>query len=103
MKKIGDSILKHVRSEFDKASPVDEDFRFKRNRWVFSRLQQDEIRAKRPIKRALWESGEKSCQLCGKGFESMKGVEIHRINGDLPYSESNCQLLCRPCHQKLGR
>jgi hypothetical protein len=63
---------------------------------------QAEIRAKRPIKKQLWNSGMKSCQTsgCGKEFKTLKNVEIHRRNNSKGYSVENCILVCRECHEK---
>lgn len=99
VKHFGDAILKHARSVIDAECGEEQDFRFKVNRWVYSRLQQDEIRVKRPIKKHLWNSGIRSCQGCGKDFDSLKGVEIHRKDSRRNYSKDNCLLLCRPCHE----
>lgn len=98
VKKLGDHILRMVRSRLD-SETSDPDFRFAVNRWVFARLQLDEIRAKRPIKRALWKSGMTRCNGCGKGFDSLKGLELHRIDPTRGYTIENCELLCRKCHQ----
>jgi uncharacterized protein len=100
IKRIGDSLLNHVRTMMKDVADTDEVLYFKLNRWIYSRLLQDEISKKRPIKKALWDSGMRSCQKCGKQFESIKGVEIHRINNAEIYSIKNCILLCRPCHQQ---
>jgi hypothetical protein len=100
IKRIGDSLLNHVRTMMKDVADTDEVLYFKLNRWIYSRLLQDEISKKRPIKKALWDSGMRSCQKCGKQFESIKGVEIHRINNAEIYSVKNCILLCRPCHQQ---
>ena len=99
VKSLGDAILSHVRFVLGLAAGSDEVLRFKINRWVFARLLQDEIRVKRPIKNSLWESGMRSCQACGKHFDSLKGVEIHRKETDKGYSADNCVLVCRECHQ----
>jgi hypothetical protein len=101
IKRIGDRILKDVRSEITLAAGDDEDQRFKINRWVFARLHNDEIRIKRPIKKKLWDSGMQSCQACSQPFASVKGVEIHRKDASRRYSPANCELLCRECHQEL--
>ena len=101
VKRIGDAILDNVRLVISLAAGDDIDKRFKLNRWVFSRLMQDEIRVKRPIKRRLWDSGMHTCQACGEAFASLKGVEIHRRDESQGYSEVNCELLCRECHQEL--
>lgn len=100
VKQIGDEILEHTRFVIGLAAGNDAQMRFKLNRWVYARLMQDEIREKRPVKQALWDSGIKACQRCGKKFKSIKGVEIHRKDSNKTYSVENCQLLCRECHQK---
>ncbi len=100
VKRIGDEILGHARFVIGVASRNDEQTRFKLNRWVYARLMQDEIREKRPVKQALWDSGTRACQKCGQKFKSIKGVEIHRKDSSKIYSVENCQLLCRECHQK---
>jgi len=102
VKRIGDAILKHVRFVIGEVAGDDINLRFKLNRWVFARLQQEEVKAKRPIKQKLWDLGMKSCQSCGKEFKTLKGVEIHRKDSTMVYSVENCILLCRTCHQKPG-
>ena len=99
VKNLGDPILNHVRFVIGVAARDNEALRFRLNRWVYSRLLQDEVRAKRPIKKLLWTSGMHACQVCGRAFSSLKGVEIHRKNPDLGYSVDNCELLCHKCHQ----
>ena len=99
VKRIGDAILNHVRFMINETAKEDTDLRFKLNRWVYTRLQQEEIRKKRPIKQKLWDSGIHSCQSCGKEFKTIKGVEIHRKDLSTGYSVTNCELLCRSCHQ----
>jgi hypothetical protein len=106
VKRIGDAILDNVRLVISLAAGDDIDKQFKLNRWVFSRLLQDEIRVKRPIKRKLWDSAIRTrqvpaCAACREKFESLKGVEIHRKDESKGYSEANCELLCRECHQEL--
>ncbi len=99
IKPIGDKILERARLDIELAARDDVRLRFKLRRWVYARLMQEEIREKRPIKRALWDSGVRACQGCGRTFSTLKGVEIHRKDGDEVYSVENCQLLCRKCHQ----
>jgi len=99
VKAVGDRILDHVRFTIGLASGEDQDLRFKLNRWVFARLLQDEIRVKRPIKKQLWAGGARSCCICGKTFEALKGVEIHRKDSSQSYSTGNCTLICRTCHE----
>jgi hypothetical protein len=101
VKRIGDEMLRQVRVMLDLAAGEDDLMRFKLNRWVFSRLLQDEIRSKRPIKKHLWESGSKKCQACGQPFNNLKGVELHRTDSSKGYSIENCELLCRECHQEI--
>lgn len=101
IKAVGDGILNHVRFVLDTVASEDDDLRFKLNRWIFARLQQDEIKTKRPIKKQLWELGEQSCSECGKAFESLKGIELHRKDSSATYSLDNCVLLHRGCHQKI--
>ena len=105
VKKIGDEILNHINFVMDISSGDDANLRFKLNRWVYSRLLQSEIKAKRPIKKKLWESGMNTCQApkCNKIFKSLKNVEIHRKNQQKIYSIENCILVCRECHEKLGK
>jgi len=100
IKRIGDAILSHIRFVIRETSKGDTDFEFKLNRWVFSRLLGDSRKQSKPIKQKLWDSGMQSCQICGRKFSSIKGVEIHRKDESLGYSIENCDLLCRPCHQK---
>ena len=103
VKKIGDEILRQVRVILDLAAGEDNLMRFKLNRWVFARLMQDEIRIKRPIKKHLWDTGTQKCQACEQPFNVMKGVELHRTDASKGYSVENCELLCRECHQEIGR
>jgi len=98
---VGDALLSHIRFVIALAAGDDLDKRFKLNRWVFSRLLQDEIRTKRPIKRQFWDDDMRACQACGQAFESLKGVELHRKDPSRAYSADNCELLCRECHQEL--
>lgn len=99
VKRIGDGILANARLVIELAAKEDMRTRFKLRRWVYGRLMQEEIREKRPIKKALWDSGIRACQRCGEKFDTIKGVEIHRKDAAEPYSVENCQLLCRKCHQ----
>lgn len=102
VKRIGDQVLDQVRFILTLAAKEDLDLRFRLNRWIFSRLMHDEIKIKRPIKKALWDSGIRRCQSCGETFHSLKGVEIHRKSGTSTYSIKNCELLCRDCHEQLS-
>ena len=101
IKVIGDGILNHIRFVLDTVAREDDDLRFKLNRWVFGRLQQDENKTKRPIKKQLWEMGERSCSECGKAFGELKGTHLHRKDSSAAYSLDNCTLLHRGCHQRI--
>jgi len=101
IKRLGDAILSTVRDAIAHAAGDDIEKRFKLNRWIFSRMQQEEIRVKKPIKKKLWDKGARNCRACGEPFASLKHVEIHRKDGAIGYSEANCELLCRECHQEL--
>ena len=101
-KRIGDALLSHIRLVISLAVGEDLDKRVKLNRWVFSRLLQDGIRVKRPIKQGLWDDGMRTCQACGQTFDSLKGVELHRKDSSRGYFPENCELLCRECHQELA-
>jgi len=104
VKRIGDQILNHINFVLDISAKNDSDLRFKINRWVYSRLLQVEVRAKRPIKKQLWNGGMRSCQAlgCGKEFSTLKNVEIHRKDNTRGYSVENCILVCRECHEKTS-
>lgn len=72
---------------------------FYANRYVYARLQLDERKTKTDVKRNLFESGA-SCHFCGKPFEAQAGVHIHRLDEERGYSDDNCALMHRECHQK---
>jgi len=99
IKDCGDEILRQARISITEAAKGNVDLRFKINRWVYARLMHDEIQAKKPFKQALWDSGIRACQGCGKPFSSLKGVHIHRIDASKNYDDDNCQLLCALCHK----
>jgi len=101
VKRVGDALLKHVRSVIRETAKGDPNMEFKLNRWVFARLQLDSRRLSRRVKQALWDSGMRSCQRCGRKFATLKGIEAHRKDKSLGYSVANCELVCRHCHQKL--
>lgn len=105
IKKVGDEILNHVKFIIDITSGDNVNLKFKLNRWVYSRLLYSEIKEKKPIKKKLWESGINFCQVprCNNIFKSLKNVEIHRKNQQTAYSIKNCILVCRECHEKLGK
>lgn len=100
VKRLGDQILTQTRKVMGRKCSRDSDLRFKVNRWVHSRLQQDERKESTRIKKTLWESGKRSCKECRKNFMNLRNVEIHRIDSARAYFFDNCMLLCRTCHQK---
>lgn len=89
-----DRYQKRIREE----TGGDKTLAFRVNRWIFSRLTLDERKTKQPIKIMLWNNGEKTCHTCGKPFDTLKNLELHRVDGSQPYTPENCVLLCRPCH-----
>jgi 5-methylcytosine-specific restriction endonuclease McrA len=99
VKDCGDKILRQTRISITEAANGNANLRFKINRWVYSRLLLDERQTKKPFKQALWDSGIRSCQDCGKPFSSLKGVHLHRIDASKEYEYSNCRLLCALCHK----
>ena len=99
VKVLGDEILRQTRISITNAAKNDENLRFKINRWVYARLMQDERQNKKPIKQALWDSGIRACQVCGKPFSSLRGVHLHRVDSSREYEADNCQLLCVLCHK----
>ncbi len=99
VKERGDEILRQTRIAITEAANGNADLRFKINRWVYARLMQDERQQKKPFKQALWDSGIRACQICGKPFPSLRGVHLHRIDASKDYDIDNCQLLCKLCHK----
>jgi len=99
IKDYGDTILRQTRISITEAANGNATLRFKINRWVYSRLMQDEVQTKKPFKQELWDSGIRACQVCGKPFSSLKGVHLHRIDATKEYDDNNCQLLCVPRHK----
>ena len=107
IKKKGDEILRQVRDLIrdkakDDAGKVDPDAWFKINRWVYARLQLDERRRKYKVKTNLFKKNPK-CHYCGKTFDKIKGVELHRLDRSRGYYEDNCVLVHRECHQMEER
>lgn len=73
---------------------------FYANRFVYARLSLDERKTKTEIKKHLFEV-DQPCHACGEHFYSRTGVHLHRLDGDLGYSQENCVLMHAACHQKL--
>ena len=99
VKRLDDEILNHVRDCLDRECQNDPDFRFLVNRWVFSRLQIDSRKETEKVKKALMKSGMSDCQ--GDGPHD-GNLQVHRLNESMRYTEENCILLCKACHQHEG-
>jgi len=96
----GNRILEKTRKDITGSAKGDADKWFKLNRWVFARLQEDERKTKRDLKKKLIRKVD-YCGHCGKKFNSKKFIDIHRINKDKAYSEDNCILVHNgKCHQE---
>ena len=100
VKYIGDNLLRHIRFVISKISGDNDDLYFKLNRWIYSRLQNDERNRKNSIKQKLWNAGMQKCRSCGKVFSSLKGTELHRKDDNKGYILDNCELLCSKCHKE---
>ena len=87
-----DEILERTRQLIAEHADGDPDRWWYANRYVFARLQLDERRTKRDIKKRLLDSGT-PCHLCGREFETRKGIHIHRLDGDRGYRDGNCVLM----------
>ena len=70
------------------------------NRFVFARLMLDERKTKSAIKQRLLNAGA-ACHGCGKAFDSVRDVHLHRLDRDRAYSQVNCALMHRSCHEQL--
>lgn len=92
-------ILSHVRRLLSEHAAGDPDKWWYANRYVFARLQLDERQTKTAVKRRLFDAGA-TCHACGKGFNSRRGVHLHRVNGNRGYGQANCVLLHAKCHEK---
>ena len=96
--KKGAQVLSQTR-ELIKQASCNEDEYFKINRYVYARLQQlDEGREKKKkIKTQLFNKNPR-CHFCSKEFAGIKGVELHRIDSEKGYNETNCVLSHKECH-----
>jgi hypothetical protein len=99
LRKVGSRLYKDIKEKIKKESETEDEW-FYLNRFVYARLQLDEKMGKRKIKKELFHKNP-FCYLCKKKFESMRGVEVHRKDNQRGYSESNCVLLHRECHEKI--
>ena len=92
-------ILENVRALIQEHSKGDADRWWYANRFVFARLQLDERKIKTGVKKSLLEPAPK-CHLCGKPFETQKGIHLHRLDDSKGYSQQNCVLMHAECHQQ---
>jgi len=92
-------ILSHVRKLISDHSGGDPDRWWYANRFVFARLQQDEGKTKRRVKKQLMATGT-SCHRCGHAFTTRKGIHLHRLDGQRGYSTENCVLMHATCHEE---
>ncbi len=94
-------ILQTTRQAIGQYAGQDPDKWFYANRFVFARLQLDERRTKTQIKKDLLEA-QAMCDYdgCRLGFDSTRGVCLHRVDGSRAYSRENCVLMHPDCHQK---
>ena len=92
-------ILEQARTMIRQHAGDDTDKWWYANRFVYARLQGDERKTKVGIKKALI-AAKRPCHGCGEGFESTKGIHLHRMDGSRGYTDDNCVLMHGPCHQK---
>jgi 5-methylcytosine-specific restriction endonuclease McrA len=99
LRTIGQSLYKQIKARIKREAKTPDEW-FYLNRFIYSRLQLDERRLKEKIKDELFKATP-TCAFCGQKFDSEKGVEIHRKDGEKGYSRENCVLVHRECHEKL--
>lgn len=92
-------ILSHVRKLISEHGGGDPDRWRYANRFVFARLQLDEQKTKRVVRKHL-VAGNPTCHRCGERFSTRKGIHVHRLDGDRGYSLENCVLMHAECHEK---
>lgn len=100
LREIGRQLYEEIKERIRRESKNEDEW-FYLNRFVYSRLQLDG-RPPPKLKNKLFKETP-ICYVCKKKFESKKGVEIHRLNGEKGYSENNCVLVHKECHEKLSR
>lgn len=93
-----EEILAQARKSIEEHAQGDPDKRWYANRFVFARLQLDERQTKTAIKRRLFEQ-DAPCHFCGKPFAERKNVPLHRLDEDKGYSDGNCVLAHKECHE----
>lgn len=95
-----DEILRQTKAMIQEYAGEDPDKLFYANRFVFARLQLLERQEKVGIKKHLLASGA-PCHGCGKPFDNPKGMVVHRLDGNLAYSQENCVLMHPDCHESF--
>ena len=104
LQEAGHKLLHKVRKEIEKTAGSNKDREFKLHRFVWVRMQGDEQKVKRQIKKELLDKYGSRCTSCGKTFESGKTLEVHRKDEAKGYSidrSDDCTLLCKPCHASM--
>ena len=97
-----EQILKQVRQLIDGHGGGDPDKWWYANRYVFARLALDERKTKTGIKARLFESAS-PCHGCGQPFVGRKDVHLHRLDETKAYSDGNCVLMHKGCHEECHR
>ncbi|OHB62154.1 MAG: hypothetical protein A2Y76_00755 [Planctomycetes bacterium RBG_13_60_9] len=94
-------ILDITRRAIREYAGQDPDKWFYANRFVFARLQLDERRTKVQIKKELLDTQPTcACEGCPLGFDSKRGIHLHRIDSRRGYTRENCVLMHNECHTK---
>ena len=93
-----EQILNKVRELIIQHYGDDPDKRWYANRYIFARLALNERKTKTGIKNRLFEANAR-CHECGRTFGERKGVHLHRLNEAKAYSDRNCVLMHRDCHE----
>ena len=91
-------MLEQTRRLINEHAAGDPDKWWYANRFVFNRLMLDERKSKAGVKQKLLDAGV-PCHACGKRFESRRDIHLHRLDGDKGYSDANCVLMHKGCHE----
>jgi hypothetical protein len=86
---IKELILKHSGNDKEKFFYV--------NRFIYSRLQRQETKEKNAIKNRMFKPGC-ICLAC-EGELRRNGAVLHRIDSNRSYSDDNCVLMHKSCHE----
>jgi hypothetical protein len=97
-----EQILAHVRQLIAEHAGDDSDKWWYANRYVFARLMLDERKTKTGVKARLFES-KPSCHGCSQPFQVRKDVHLHRLDEARAYSDGNCVLMHKDCHEDCHR